>query len=187
MLTCVQVTNASDGTEETDSLKLFQYLNTLAGRHGVGRLDMVENRYVGMKSRGVYETPAGTVLHLAHLDMESITLDREVRRIKQQLSSQLSELIYRGFWDSPESQYLRQCISWSQEMVRGSVTVKLYKGHVTVMSRQSPASLYNQHLVSMDVRGAYDPVDAGGFIRINALRLKEAARHRDATAATASS
>ena len=175
----VKVLNLSDQTEKTSALKLFTYLNFLGGKHGIGRIDIVENRFIGMKSRGVYETPGGTILYHAHLDLESITLDREVRRIKQLLSCQYSDLIYRGFWDSPECNYLYYCILKSQENVTGSVTLKLYKGQAYVLSRESPYSLYNQQLVSMDVCKDYDPVDAGGFIRINSLRLRENARLRN--------
>lgn len=175
----VRVKNLKDGAEKTDALELFVYLNEVAGRHGVGRIDIVENRFVGMKSRGIYETPAGTVLYQAHLDIELLTMDRELRKIKQKLSVEFSEQVYRGFWDSPECIFTRHCIDKSQEGVEGVVYVNLYKGGVYIVGRESPRSLYNEELVSMNVQGDYDPTDAAGFIRINALRLKEYKRLQD--------
>lgn len=175
----VRVKNLKDGIEKHDSLELFEYLNKVAGQHGVGRIDIVENRFVGMKSRGIYETPAGTVLHHCHVDIELLTMDRELRKIKQQLSVAFAEQVYKGFWHSPECIFTRHCISKSQEGVEGIVLVHLYKGAVYVVGRDSPRSLYNQELVSMDVQGEYDPADAAGFIRINALRLKEYKRLQD--------
>ncbi|XP_061118047.1 argininosuccinate synthase [Conger conger] len=143
------------------------------GKHGVGRIDIVENRYIGMKSRGLYETPGGTILYHAHLDIETFTMDREVRRIKQGLGVKLSELIYYGYWFSPEFSFLQHCIEKSQEHVEGNVQISVFKGHVYVLGRESPRSLYNQELVSMNVQGDYDPGDASGFIKVNAVRLKE--------------
>ncbi|XP_053328803.1 argininosuccinate synthase [Spea bombifrons] len=169
----VQVTNIKDGTRHKSALELFSYLNEIAGKHGVGRIDIVENRYIGMKSRGIYETPAGTILYQAHLDIETFTMDREVRKIKQQLSQRFSEQVYNGFWFSPECDFVRDCISKSQELVEGKVQVSVLKGQVYVLGRESPQSLYNQELVSMDVQGDYEPSDASGFIKINAVRLKE--------------
>lgn len=169
----VKVTNLSNGSQKTDSLELFLYLNEIGGRHGVGRIDIVENRVIGMKSRGVYETPAGTILHAAHLDLEVFTMDKEVRRIKQGLSLEFSRQVYGGFWYSPEAEFTRKCIDASQDCVTGRVRLSLYKGQVYIRGRWAPNSLYNQELVSMDVQGDYTPSDAGGFIKIQALRLRE--------------
>ncbi|NXI45656.1 ASSY synthase, partial [Galbula dea] len=169
----VKVTNTRDGTTRCSALELFVYLNDIAGKHGVGRIDIVENRFVGMKSRGIYETPAGTILHHAHLDIEAFTMDREVRKIKQGLAVKFSELVYNGFWHSPECEFLRQCIGRSQEGVVGTVRLSVCKGQVYVLGRESPRSLYNEELVSMNVQGDYEPADATGFININSLRLKE--------------
>uniref|UniRef100_A0A8C3C3P3 argininosuccinate synthase n=1 Tax=Cairina moschata TaxID=8855 RepID=A0A8C3C3P3_CAIMO len=169
----VKVTNVGDGTVRRSALELFMYLNDIAGKHGVGRIDIVENRFVGMKSRGIYETPAGTILYHAHLDIEAFTMDREVRKIKQGLSLKFSELVYNGFWHSPEGEFLRHCIARSQQAVAGTVRLSVFKGHVSILGRASPCSLYNEELVSMNVQGDYEPADATGFININSLRLKE--------------
>ncbi|NWI37684.1 ASSY synthase, partial [Picathartes gymnocephalus] len=169
----VKVTNTGDGATRSSALELFVYLNDIAGKHGVGRIDIVENRFVGMKSRGIYETPAGTILYHAHLDIEAFTMDREVRKIKQGLSLKFSELVYNGFWHSPECEFLRECIGRSQEPVLGTVRLSVFKGHVYILGRESPRSLYNEELVSMNVQGDYEPADATGFININSLRLKE--------------
>ncbi|NXY38679.1 ASSY synthase, partial [Pomatorhinus ruficollis] len=169
----VKVTNTGDGATRSSALELFVYLNDIAGKHGVGRIDIVENRFVGMKSRGIYETPAGTILYHAHLDIEAFTMDREVRKIKQGLSLKFSELVYNGFWHSPECEFLRACIGRSQEPVVGTVRLSVFKGHVYILGRESPRSLYNEELVSMNVQGDYEPADATGFININSLRLKE--------------
>ncbi|NWY39923.1 ASSY synthase, partial [Sylvia atricapilla] len=166
----VKVTNTGDGATRSSALELFVYLNDIAGKHGVGRIDIVENRFVGMKSRGIYETPAGTILYHAHLDIEAFTMDREVRKIKQGLSLKFSELVYNGFWHSPECEFLRECIGRSQEPVEGTVRLSVFKGHVYVLGRESPRSLYNEELVSMNVQGDYEPADATGFININSLR-----------------
>ncbi|KAI0213355.1 Argininosuccinate synthase [Lamellibrachia satsuma] len=172
----VRVKNLNDNTEKTDTLQLFLYLNELGGKHGVGRIDIVENRFIGMKSRGIYETPGGTILYQAHMDIEVFALDRELLRVKQKLADEFAEQVYRGLWESPECQFTRFCIAKSQENVEGTVTLSLYKGGVYIIGRKSPTSLYNQDLVSMDVQGDYNPVDAGGFIKVNALRLKEYGR-----------
>lgn len=169
----VQVTNIKDGTRHQSALELFCYLNEVAGKHGVGRIDIVENRYIGMKSRGIYETPAGTILYHAHLDIETFTMDREMRKIKQELSLRFSEQVYNGFWYSPECEFVRSCIAKSQEMVQGKVHLSVLKGQVYVLARESQHSLYNEELVSMDKQGDYEPCDASGFIKINAVRLKE--------------
>ncbi|WP_108880296.1 argininosuccinate synthase [Anderseniella sp. Alg231-50] len=156
-------------------------LNDLGRDNGIGRLDLVENRFVGMKSRGVYETPGGTILLAAHRAMESITLDREAAHLKDSLMPQYAKMIYNGFWFAPEREMLQALIDKSQEHVEGTVRLKLYKGNVTVIGRASPKSLYSDELVTFeDDRGAYDQKDAEGFIRLNALRLRTlAARKRN--------
>uniref|UniRef100_A0AAX7W5W4 Argininosuccinate synthase n=1 Tax=Astatotilapia calliptera TaxID=8154 RepID=A0AAX7W5W4_ASTCA len=169
----VKVTNMNDGISKNTALDVFSYLNEIGGKHGVGRIDIVENRFIGMKSRGIYETPGGTVLLKAHLDIETFTMDKEVRRIKQGLGIKFSELVYNGFWYSPECNFVRHCIAKSQENVEGKVQLSVLKGQVYILGRESPKSLYNEELVSMDVQGDYDPCDASGFIRINAVRLRE--------------
>ena len=140
--------------------------------NGIGRIDIVENRYVGIKSRGVYETPAGTILLKAHLDLESITLDREVMHLKQMFLPIIAKLIYNGFWFSPEMEFLMSAIDKSQENVSGKVYISLYKGNVIVTGRESEFSLYDEALSSMDEKGGYNQKDAAGFIKINGLRLK---------------
>uniref|UniRef100_A0A8C1SJW0 Argininosuccinate synthase n=1 Tax=Cyprinus carpio TaxID=7962 RepID=A0A8C1SJW0_CYPCA len=169
----VKVTHVKEGTCKETPLEIFCYLNEIGGKHGVGRIDIVENRFIGMKSRGIYETPGGTILLHAHLDIETFTMDREVRKIKQSLGIKFSELIYNGFWYSPECEFVRHCIDKSQENVEGRVQLSVFKGQVYILGRESPKSLYNEELVSMDVQGDYDPCDASGFIRINAVRLRE--------------
>ncbi|XP_077161350.1 argininosuccinate synthase isoform X2 [Paroedura picta] len=169
----VKVMQVSEGTTRQSALELFLYLNEIASKHGVGRIDIVENRFIGMKSRGIYETPAGTILYHAHLDIEALTMDREVRRVKQGLALKFSELVYNGFWCSPECAYVRHCIAQSQDSVDGIVRVSVFKGQAYVLSRESHQSLYNEELVSMDIHGDYEPLDATGFININSLRLKE--------------
>lgn len=172
----VRVENLSDGTEEKDSLKLFQYLNKLGGKHGIGRVDMVENRFVGMKSRGVYETPGGTILLQAHLDIEGLTMDREVKLLRDSLTPKYAQLVYFGFWYSPEMEVLTAFMDKAQEHVSGKVYLKLYKGNVIIQGRESEESLYNEEIASMDVHGGYDQKDAIGFIKLNALRLKASAK-----------
>jgi argininosuccinate synthase len=167
-----KVTNLDTGKEVTGALPLFMYLNEIGAAHGVGRVDMVENRFVGVKSRGVYETPGGTILLAAHRDLEGLAMDREVMCLRDMLAAKLSELIYNGFWFSPEMDFLMSAIHKSQELIDGRVTVKLFKGGVWPLARTSPSSLYDQDLSSMDAEGGYDQQDAGGFIRINAIRLK---------------
>jgi argininosuccinate synthase len=152
---------------------LLARLNELGKANGIGRLDLVENRFVGMKSRGVYETPGGTILLVAHRAIESITLDRGAGHLKDELMPRYAELIYNGFWFAPEREMLQALIDKSQEMVEGEVTLKLYKGNVIVTGRESPASLYSSTLVTFeDDKGAYDQKDAEGFIKLNALRLR---------------
>jgi argininosuccinate synthase len=159
-------------------LKVMQALNRLGGKHGIGRVDMVENRFVGMKSRGVYETPGGAILHAAHRMMESITMDREVMHIRDSLIPKYSELVYNGFWYAPEREALQALVTESQQNVTGTVRVKLYKGNVIAAGLKSPVSLYNPDIATMeaDSTDAYDQDDATGFIRLNGLRLKVAAK-----------
>ncbi|HJU19885.1 MAG TPA: argininosuccinate synthase [Stellaceae bacterium] len=155
---------------------LLQRLNELGGRHGIGRLDLVENRFVGMKSRGVYETPGGTILQTAHRAIESLTLDRGAAHLKDELMPRYAELIYNGFWFSPEREMLQALFDKSQEHVIGTVRLKLYKGSVRVAGRQSPRSLYSQAHVTFEEDAVYDQRDAEGFIKLNALRLRLTAR-----------
>ncbi len=162
---------AVDG-EPLSPAALLTRLNDLAGANGVGRLDLVEGRFVGMKSRGVYETPGGTVLLAAHRGIESITLDRGAMHLKDELMPRYAELIYNGFWFSPERRMLQAAIDASQAAVSGSVRLKLYKGSVTVVGRQSPNSLYSLEHVTFEEDSVYDQRDAQGFIKLNALRLK---------------
>ena len=158
---------------------LLTALNELGRANGIGRLDLVENRFVGMKSRGVYETPGGTILIAAHRAMESITLDRGAAHLKDELMPRYAEMIYNGFWFSPEREMLQALIDKSQEFVTGAVTLKLYKGNVIVTGRSSPYSLYSQDLVTFeDDKGAYDQKDAQGFIKLNALRLRTLAMRK---------
>jgi argininosuccinate synthase len=167
----VKVENTNDGTYKTEPLAIFTYLNKLGSVNGIGRLDMVENRFVGIKSRGVYETPGGTILHVAHRDLEGIVMDREVMKLRDMLTAKISELIYNGFWFSPEMDFLMSAIDKSQEGVDGTVTLKLYKGNVYPVARASNKSLYDKDLSSMDIVGGYDQKDAAGFIKVNAIRL----------------
>jgi argininosuccinate synthase len=158
---------------------LLTRLNELGKANGIGRIDLVENRFVGMKSRGIYETPGGTILHAAHRAIESITLDRGAAHLKDELMPRYAELIYNGFWFSPEREMLQAAIDKSQEFVAGTVRLKLYKGNVMVVGRASPHSLYAQDLVTFeDDRGAYDQKDAAGFIKLNALRLRTLASRK---------
>src|SRR5471032_19489 len=165
--------------EKLSPASLLTKLNALGKANGIGRLDLVENRFVGMKSRGVYETPGGTILLAAHRGIESITLDRGAAHLKDELMPRYAELIYNGFWFSPEREMLQALIDRSQEMVEGEVWLKLYKGNVIVTGRESPASLYSSALVTFeDDKGAYDQKDAEGFIKLNALRLRTLAQRR---------
>lgn len=167
----VRLVNKEDGTVKQDPYELYIYLNELAGKNGIGLLDMVENRFVGIKSRGVYETPAATVLHIAHKDIEGIAMDREVMRLVNMLTPKFAEIIYNGFWFSPEMDFLMAAIEKSQELIDGSVHLCLYKGNVIIEGRESPSSLYNKKLSSMDIEGGFDQTDSRGFIKINAIRL----------------
>ena len=169
-----QGTPVSVDGETLSPAELLARLNNIAGGHGVGRVDMVENRFVGLKSRGVYETPGGTVLHVAHRAMESITMDRDVMHERDRLSPRFAELIYNGFWFSPEMDFMRAAIDASQSNVTGEVRVSLYKGSVQVTGRRSPVSLYSEALSSFEDAGpedTYDQSDATGFIRLQGLRL----------------
>ncbi|KAI5615723.1 argininosuccinate synthase, partial [Silurus asotus] len=143
----VKVRHLKEGTSKDTPLEIFNYLNEVGGKHGVGRIDIVENRFIGMKSRGIYETPGGTILYHAHLDIEAFTMDREVRSIKQGLGIKFSKLLYNGFWYSPECEFVRHCIAKSQENVEGKVQLSVFKGQVYILGRESPKSLYNEELV----------------------------------------
>ena len=159
-------------------LAVMKKLNKLGGKHGIGRVDLVENRFVGMKSRGIYETPGGTILNFAHRQIESLTMDREVMHLRDSLMPKYAELVYYGFWFAPERIALQALISESQQNVTGTVRLKLYKGNLITAGRKSPFSLYNPEIATMeaDPTDAYNQDDATGFIRLNALRLKVAAK-----------
>ncbi len=162
---------AIDG-EKLSPAAMLTRLNDLGGANGIGRLDLVENRYVGMKSRGVYETPGGTVLLTAHRGIESITLDRGAAHLKDELMPRYAELVYNGFWFSPEREMIQSAVDESQQSVTGTVRLKLYKGSVSVVGRKSPNSLYSESHVTFEADTVYDQRDAQGFIKLNALRLK---------------
>jgi argininosuccinate synthase len=167
----VKVVNKDNNTSYDDPLELFIYLNKLGGENGIGLLDMVENRFVGIKSRGIYETPGATILYAAHKDIEGIAMDREVMRLRNMLAPQFAELVYNGFWFSPEMDFLMAAMDKSQELIDGVVNLCLYKGNILIEGRESPSSLYNKELSSMDIEGGFNQVDSLGFIRINAIRL----------------
>jgi argininosuccinate synthase len=168
----VKVENRDTGETFTDPVGLFSYLNDEGGRHGIGRVDLVENRFVGIKSRGVYETPGGTILHQALRDLEGLAMDREVLRLRDMLSPRFAEFIYNGFWFSPEMDFIQAAFGQAERLIDGEVHLRLFKGHAIPEGRSSESSLYDQELSSMDVAGGYDQEDARGFIRINALRLR---------------
>lgn len=173
---CVKVNG-----KKLSPLRVMQTLNKFGGKHGIGRVDIVENRFVGMKGRGVYETPGGAILHFAHLQMETLTMDREVMHLRDSLIPKYSELVYNGFWFSPEREALQALVTETQRGVTGIVRLKLYKGNIIVAGRKSPKSLYDPKIATMegDV-STYDQTDATGFIRLNALRLRlRAARKPD--------
>ncbi len=158
---------------------LLTELNKIAGEHGVGRADVVEDRFVGMKSRGVYETPGGTLLYKAHRGVASLTMDREAMRLRDTLAVEYATLVYRGFWFSPEREALQKLVDNVNEPVTGTARLRLYKGSLTLIGRSAPRSLYRTDIVTFeDDRGAYDQRDAGGFIRLNALRLRTTASAR---------
>jgi argininosuccinate synthase len=165
---CVKVNG-----KKLSPLGIMQTLNKLGGKHGVGRVDIVENRFVGMKGRGVYETPGGAILYFAHRQIETLTMDREVTRLRDSLIPKYSELVYNGFWFSPEREALQALVTETQRNVTGLVRLKLYKGNIIVAGRKSPKSLYDPKIATMEgENSAYDQSDATGFIRLNALRLK---------------
>lgn len=168
----VKVENLDAGVVVENPLELFQYLNELGAENGIGMLDMVENRYVGIKSRGIYETPGATILWTAHRDIEGIAMDKEVMHLRDSLVPKFAELIYNGYWFSPEMDFLMSAFNQSQSLIDGWVEVSLYKGNVMPVARASPTSLYNQELSSMDIEGGFDQKDSLGFIKINGLRLK---------------
>ena len=166
--------------KKLSALGVMQTLNNLGGKHGIGRIDIVENRFVGMKGRGVYETPGGAILHFAHRQMETLTMDREVMHLRDSLIPKYSELVYNGLWFSPEREALQALVTETQRDVTGVVRLKLYKGNIIVAGRKSPKSLYAPKIATMEAdASAYDQTDATGFIRLNALRLKLRAAMQD--------
>jgi argininosuccinate synthase len=171
---------AVDGKRMTPAA-LLGHLNKLGGAHGIGRVDLVENRYVGMKSRGVYETPGGTILHVAHRGLESLTMDREVLHFRDSLIPRFAELIYNGYWFSPEREMVQRAIDEAQQDVTGTARVKLYKGSCTLTGRKSKQSLYRLDIATFEEDEVYNQKDAEGFIRLNALRLKIRAQRKEAS------
>ena len=167
----ISVTNLVDSSTYDNPLDIINYLNLVGRKNGIGRVDMVENRFIGIKSRGVYETPGATILFEAHRDLEGIAMDKEVMHIRDLLIPKFSELIYNGFWFSPEMDFLLTAIRKSQEAVDGVVRVALLKGNIIMIGRESPTSLYDQDLSSMDIEGGFDAKDSEGFININSIRL----------------
>jgi argininosuccinate synthase len=172
----VPVKVESAGVTRTKPIDMLEFLNKVGGENGIGRIDLVENRFVGMKSRGVYETPGYSILRIAHLDLEGLTMDREVMHLRDMLSPKIAELMYNGFWYAPEMDFLMAAVDESQKHVSGTVNMTLYKGNATVNSRTSKESLYDDKIASMDVHGGYNQMDAVGFIRLNALRLRQWAK-----------
>lgn len=168
----VKVVNKETGVVKEKPLDILLYLNKIGGENGVGRVDMVENRFIGIKSRGIYETPGATILWIAHRDLEGIAMDKEVMHLRDMLTPNFSELIYNGLWFSPEMDFIIAAIQKSQEEITGRVTLSIYKGNVIPVGRESPTSLYNEELSSMDLVGGFNAQDAEGFININAVRLK---------------
>lgn len=168
-----QIKNHENGVIKTAPLELFKYLNELGAQNGIGRVDMIENRFLGIKSRGIYETPGGTILHFAHVDLESMVMDREVIRLRDMYTAKMADLIYNGFWFSPEMSFLMAAMNKSQEGISGTVTLTLYKGNIYPASRVSNNSLYDKTIASMDTLDNYDPQDATGFIKAHAIRLKK--------------
>ena len=181
----VTATGEQDGYTLLNPYGVMRVLNTLGGRHGIGRIDVVENRFVGMKSRGVYETPGGTILLAAHQDLETLTIDREAQALRDSLIPKYAQLIYNGFWFSPEREALQALITSTQQTVSGEVRLKLYKGNIMQAGRRSPYSLYDEDVASMEGAAegkeeAYNQNDASGFIALNALRLKANAKQKQA-------
>ena len=168
----VQVENEQTGETKTDPLEMLIYLNKIGAENAIGRVDLVENRYVGVKSRGIYETPGGTILWFAHRDLEGIAMDKEVMHLRDMLIPKFSELIYNGLWFSPEMDFLMSAFDKSQEDITGKVKLVLYKGNIMPAGRTSPTSLYDQELSSMEIEGGYNAIDCKGFININGMRLK---------------
>jgi len=168
----VKVENTDDSTVKENPLELYTYLNQIGSENGIGRVDMVENRFIGIKSRGIYESPAATILWAAHRDLEGIAIDKEVMHLRDMFAPKFSKLIYNGFWFSPEMDFILSAINKSQELIDGEVTLQLYKGNVFCVARKSPTSLYNMELSSMDIEGGFDQRDSKGFIKINGIRLK---------------
>jgi argininosuccinate synthase len=158
--------------DELTPANMLKTLNTLGGKHGIGRVDLVENRFVGMKSRGVYETPGGTILRAAHMAMESITLDREVVHLRDSLIPKYAQLVYNGFWFAPEMKLLQNMIDMTQQNVTGTVRLELYKGNCHILGRKSDRSLYREDFATFEDDQVYNQKDAEGFIRLNALRLR---------------
>jgi len=169
-----------DGKKMTPAV-LLGHLNKLGGAHGIGRVDLVENRYVGMKSRGVYETPGGTILHVAHRGLESLTMDREVLHFRDSLIPRYADLIYNGYWFSPEREMVQKAIDEAQQDVTGTARVRLYKGCCTLTGRKSKHSLYRLDIATFEEDEVYNQKDAEGFIRLNALRLKILAQRKKAS------
>jgi len=167
-----KVVDTTHRVEKTKPFELFTYLNKLGSENGIGRVDIVENRFVGIKSRGVYESPGMTILRVAHMDIEGIAMDREVMRLRDMLTPKFSEIVYNGFWFSPEMDFLMAAINKSQEVIDGVVYLSLYKGNVMVLGRESHSSLYDKELSSMDIEGGFNQQDSRGFININSIRLK---------------
>ncbi len=167
----VQVINKSDGKTYSKPLDIINFLNKAGGENGIGYVDMVENRFIGIKSRGVYETPGVTILFHAHRDIEGIAMDREVMKLRNMLTPKFSEIVYNGFWFSPEMDFLMASINKSQELIDGTVKLSLYKGNIIIEGRSSPSSLYDEKLSSMDIEGGFDQADSNGFIKIHAIRL----------------
>ena len=168
----IKVVNPEDGTVKEDPLELLLYLNKIGSENGVGRVDMVENRFIGIKSRGIYETPGATILWIAHRDLEGLAMDKEVMHLRDMLVPKFSEYIYNGLWFSPEMDFIFSAIEKSQEAIDGKVVLSIYKGNVIPIGRESPTSLYNRDLSSMDIEGGFTPTDSKGFININSIRLK---------------
>ena len=168
----VKVVDRTHNMTKSSPYDLFTYLNAVGAENGIGRVDMVENRFVGIKSRGVYETPGLTILRAAHMDIEGIAMDREVMRLRDMLAPKFAEIVYYGFWFSPEMDFLMAAINKSQEVIDGVVHLTLYKGNVLITGRESPSSLYDKDLSSMDIEGGFDQQDSYGFIVVNAIRLK---------------